>query len=97
MRLYLSGRMTGEPDCGVAAFAAAAATWRAHGFDVVNPAEAFGGRMDLPRSVYLRRDVELLLTCHAILQLPGWEGSAGARLEHAIAAELGMGVMAHLA
>jgi hypothetical protein len=39
---------------------------------------------------YMRHDLRALLTCDAILLLPEWESSAGARLEAEVAQTLGM-------
>lgn len=91
-RIYVSGPMTGRPDHNFAAFHAAAARLRDAGFEVVNPAENFGGRTDLPRETYLRADVILVAQCEAIAMLPGWEESRGAKLEYLLARELSMPV-----
>ena len=87
---YLSGPMTGKPDWNFPAFNAAAEYWRGKGLHVINPAENFAGRTDLPRHEYMREDIRLLLTANVIAMLPGWEASKGARLEHAIAKEIGL-------
>lgn len=42
---------------------------------------------------YLRGDLAALLDCDAILMLPGWEHSHGARLELAVAAAVGLRVL----
>ena len=89
-RIYIAGPMTGLPEHNFPAFYAAADRLRQGGWDVVNPAENFGGRTDLPRSAYLRADVAALTQCDAIALLPGWEKSAGAALEAALAAEIGL-------
>jgi nucleoside 2-deoxyribosyltransferase len=89
-RIYIAGPMTGRPDFNFPAFHAAAARLRRAGWQVVNPAENFGGRTDLPRATYLRADIVLLAQCDAIALLPGWDGSAGATLEAIIAVELGL-------
>jgi hypothetical protein len=89
-RIYVAGPMTGHADCNFPAFHAAAARLREAGFEVVNPAENFGGRTDLPRETYLRADVILVAQCEAIAMLPGWEDSRGARLEYLLARELSM-------
>jgi hypothetical protein len=108
MRLYVAGPMTGIPQFNIPAFDAAAADLRAHGYEVVSPAE-----LDDPaiRAVslaspdgaiatlethgqtwgdFLARDVKLLADdgIDAIVVLPGWETSRGARLETFVAAAL---------
>lgn len=89
-RIYIAGPMTGMPDLNFPAFHAAARRLRRAGWEVVNPAENFGGRTDMAREVYLRADVALLVQCDAIAMLPGWQDSLGAALEYLIATELGM-------
>ena len=89
-RIYIAGPMTGQPDHNFPAFHAAAERFRKAGWDVVNPAENFDGRTDLPRATYLRSDVVMLAECDAIALLSGWEESRGAKLEAILAAELGL-------
>ena len=89
-RVYIAGPMTGVPEYNFPAFHAAAARLRQAGWDVVNPAENFGGRTDLPRETYMRLDVSLMTTCVAVALLPGWHESRGALLEYLLARELGM-------
>ncbi len=74
-RVYISGPMTGQLDWNFPAFHAAAAAWREAGWEVINPAEAFGGQTDLPYSAYVQKDIEDLRTCRAIAMLPGWDGA----------------------
>ncbi len=92
-RIYIAGPMTGLAEHNFPAFHATADRLRQAGWDVVNPAENFGGRTDLPHETYLRADVALLVGCDAIAMLPGWEDSRGARLEYLLARELGMPVI----
>lgn len=88
--IYLAGPMTGLPDYNYPAFHAAAAAWRARGHRVINPAENFDGDVNLPRLVYIRKDLgQLINECTAIAFLPGWQKSRGATLEHAVALGLG--------
>lgn len=75
-RIYIAGPMTGLPDFNFPAFHHAAAAWRAAGWEVVNPAESFGGAQDRPYREYVARDLETLRTCDAIAMLPGWDGPA---------------------
>ena len=90
VKVYLAGPMTGLPDFNMPAFHAAADRLRHNGWDVVNPAEHFDGRTDLPRDMYLRADLAELVKCNAIAFLPGWQDSRGATMEYFVACELGM-------
>ena len=92
-RIYIAGPMTGQPDHNYPAFHAAAERFRQAGWEVVNPAENFGGRTDLPRESYLRADVALLVECDAVAMLPGWEDSRGAKMEYLLARELTLPVL----
>lgn len=92
-RVYISGPMTGCTHHNFPAFHVAAERLRAAGWDVVNPAENFNGRTDLPRETYLRADVAALTRCDAIAMLPDWEKSSGAKLEYLIARELNMQII----
>jgi hypothetical protein len=89
-RIYLAGPMTGHVEHNFPAFHAAAQRFTEQGWEVVNPADNFGGRVDLPRSSYLRADLMLLTQCDALALLPGWDESNGAKLEYLLALELGM-------
>lgn len=97
MKIYIAGRMTGLPDLGFAAFDAAAASLRAEGYEVVNPAErdrarGIGPSTPISQELYrqlLAADVSVLLECGGICLLPGWEESRGARLEKHVAEVLG--------
>lgn len=86
-RVYISGRMTGLPDFNYPAFNAAAAAWRAKGWDVSNPAEEFDGEQGLPYPVYVIQDIKRIQECDAIAMLPGWddEGARGSVWERMIA------------
>lgn len=90
-RVYISGPMTGLPECNFPAFHAAAAELRARGYEVANPAEInaeTGGDWHF----YLRADIKALCDCDAIVLLPGWENSKGAHLELHVAHRLGLRV-----
>lgn len=91
--IYLSGPMTGLPEWNFPEFNRVAAKLRKRNFVVFNPAEIDGGDTSHPRHVYMRRDIEGLMTCDWIVVLDGWEKSKGARLEVEIAKELGMPMM----
>jgi uncharacterized protein DUF6378/uncharacterized protein DUF4406 len=94
VRVYIAGPMTGLEDFNFPAFHVAAAAWRAEGWDVVNPAEAFDGVTDLPYRAYVDYDMAALQRCTAIAMLPGWDrpGSRGAVWERAVAQMLGLAI-----
>ena len=89
--LYVSGPMTGLPELNFPAFHAAAASLRAAGYAVINPAE-FGEGDGMTWADYLRKDIRALMDCDGIALLDGWERSRGARLERHIGIELDMHV-----
>jgi hypothetical protein len=92
--VYLSGPMTGYPEHNYPAFKAAREQLQAEGIDVLCPAEA--GYMDgWDWSDYLRRDLVMVMEADAVLVLPGWQESKGARLEVHVARELGIPIREH--
>lgn len=91
-RWYVAGPMTGIPELNFPAFHAKAAELRALGFHVENPAEINAD----PKAKWedcMRADIARLVTCDAIVLLPGWEKSRGALLEHYLAETLGLTVV----
>jgi hypothetical protein len=88
-RVYIAGPMTGLPEFNFPAFHAMAAAMRAEGWHVENPAE-HGHIEGAEWADYLRFDIGRLSTCEAMMLLPGWSRSRGARLEVHIAKEIGM-------
>lgn len=94
--IYISGPMRGMPEHNYPAFHAAEEEIRGWGTydDVVNPARHFEGRTDLDSETYLRKDVRMMAErCTAIYLMPGWQNSAGARIEYAVAQGLGMDIV----
>ena len=91
MKLYIAGPMTGLPDYNFPAFYAAAAHLRGMGHEVVNPAE-LPAPDDPTWEKYLRGALRAMLTCEAVVLLPGWVKSNGARLERMVADRLRMPV-----
>lgn len=81
--VYVSGPMTGMPGLNFPAFHKAAASLRASGYTVINPAEfdEADGPVQYTWEQYLARDLKALVDCTHIALLPGWERSDGARLE----------------
>jgi len=92
VRVFISGPANGLPDRNVSAFHAAGNALRAVGHVVVYPTH-----IDAPaksdRLAHVRASLVQLVTCDAIYLLDGWERSEAARLEHAVAGVLHMGVI----
>lgn len=90
-RIYVSGPMTGLPDLNFPAFHAEAARLRALGYEVVNPAEL--NPAGASWADCMRTDIAALMTCDALVLLPGWADSNGAMVELQLAHRLGMRVL----
>lgn len=83
--IYIAGPMTGCSEMNYPLFRAVAAQLREAGWEVINPAD------NPPQPSwehYMRLSVRQVAESGALMMLPGWEGSRGARLEHHIAVEL---------
>lgn len=87
LRLYISGQITGDKDFREK-FAKAEKVAKWYGFKPVNPCKREPDGK--PWVWYMKRDIKKLLKCDAILMLPDWCGSRGARLERRIAYEMGL-------
>jgi hypothetical protein len=88
--VYVSGPMSGLPNLNFEAFHRAAASLRASGYEVVNPAELTTDKAAAWEDC-LRVDlIAMLHRCNRIAMLPGWEHSRGAKLELHVATALGM-------
>lgn len=91
-RVYVAGPMTSLPELNFPAFHRAAAELRARGAVVFNPAELnFGPLTEWTEC--MRACLRGLSHCDAIVMLPGWEASRGAKLEHHVATTLGLRVL----
>lgn len=84
MKVYISGKISGQEDLARKQFAEAEARLRKAGYQTVNPFDN-GLKDDDPWERHLAVDIIGLLACDAICQLPGWEDSRGARLEAEVA------------
>jgi len=98
--LYIAGPYSSpDPIHGVEqnvsrASAIALEAWRA-GWAVICPHKntyPFHHCADIPESVWLAGDIAMLVKCDAILMIPGWFHSAGARGEYEFALANGLGV-----
>lgn len=89
-KVFISGPMTGLPNYNYDAFNAAADKLRTLGYEVENPAS----NPEQPSwEGYMRLALIQLLQSDIVAQLPGWENSRGARMEHDVADELGIPCM----
>lgn len=66
--------------------------FRGMGYDVLSP---LGGNWieGLTTNEYMRRDIEMLLTCDIIFLMNGWNASAGCHTELCVAMACGLQVM----
>lgn len=97
--VYISGPMRGRPDFNYPQFHEVAGELRHFGLPgflpedpplaVLNPAENFDGDRDRPIHEYLALDIRQVLDADAVVLLPGWRQSEGARLEVAVAQATG--------
>lgn len=75
---YIAGPMTGLPDYNRPAFFEAAKYMQHFGYDVINPAENFGGDTTLAYEKYIELGVSQAESADAVVLLPGWQHSHGA-------------------
>lgn len=92
-RIYLSGPMTGLPECNFPAFHAEAARLRGLGYEVVNPAELNPLESQSSWHQCMRNDLRALMDCDTIAMMPGWINSSGAHLEMHIAHRIGIEIV----
>ncbi len=89
---YVSGPMTGYVDHNRHAFNAASETLREEGIIVLSPSEHDMGKVH-DRTHHMRFDIQQVLMSDTVFVLPGWKRSIGAKLEVAIARELGLPII----
>jgi hypothetical protein len=92
---YLAGPMSGLPNYNYDTFDRAAGRLRGQGYEIVSPHELFpeenkANRGQLVPSWYMRRALNALMKCDAIIFLPGWKNSPGVRTELVVALSLDM-------
>ena len=105
---YIAGPMRGHHKFNFPSFDAAAAEWRAKGWEIISPAEMDRGAgldettYSLPSdpdgqrkalSEFIQRDVLAICDCDAVILLAGWEKSKGATLEVCLGRYLGLSVL----
>jgi hypothetical protein len=93
MKVYISGKITGL-DIKVAEgyFEVIEQELSKAGHQPINPCKILPFHPDHTWQTYMIEDFKALLSCDAILMLENWTDSKGARIEHAIAKELGLNI-----
>ena len=89
MRVYISGPITGIPDGNIEAFNYAEKLLREAGHDPVNPNKLDCADGDTWEQC-MRRDIATLMSCDALLYLPGSDKSKEADFEVKIALTVGI-------
>ena len=87
MKIYIAGPMSGLVNCNRDKFNLMAECLTQGGHVVLNPATLPDG---LSQADYMAVCIAMLQRCDAILMLNGWQGSEGAKAEHALAKKLGL-------
>ncbi|AFJ47302.1 DUF4406 domain-containing protein [Shimwellia blattae] len=90
MRVYIAGPMSGIPGFNRSEFHSAATLLSGDGHVVLNPAILPDG---LEQREYMDICCAMIRCADGVYMLDGWENSAGARAENALAEKLGMVVM----
>lgn len=89
-KIYIAGKVTGEPKHLTALkFAMAKKEIEALGFEAINPIEVVGD-WNATWDVAMRKCILALMGCEAIVLLPDWVDSKGAKLENEIAKSFDM-------
>ncbi|TJW14480.1 MAG: DUF4406 domain-containing protein [Mesorhizobium sp.] len=92
MNIYLAGPMRAHADLNYPAFNAAASELRKQGHFVFSPPETIPFDTDIRRAMAI--DTAWICTyADAVALLPGWESSAGATAEQALAKAIGIKVI----
>ena len=91
LKVYISGKISGlDQKVAKKKFDDAERNLIAMGFEVVNPMNFGEGDPNKTWKDYMMEDINMLFDCDGIYLLDNWGNSKGARVERAIAIELGL-------
>ncbi len=97
MRIYISGRISGNENAGVEFTAACAKVREMYPeADIFNPMgmlQELGNSLHFGYDEFMHMDMAFLKLCDAIAMVPGWEASRGANREYGYATGTGMQVI----
>ena len=92
-RVYIAGKVTGEPRLECAAkFQKAQEKLQALGFETVNPLQVVG-TWEIEWNEAMKKCISAMMECDAIYLLPCAYNSRGAKVEIRLALDLGITVM----
>jgi hypothetical protein len=92
-KIYISGAISGlDPEVVKQKFGEAEDRLQNQGWQTVNPLKN-GLPAESTWEQHMGKDIELLLGCDAIAMLPGFSKSRGAKIELAVAREIGIEVI----
>lgn len=104
--IYISGKMTGEPNYrNIFNLAATHCTHKYNTTEIINPVDlsdkiackhGFSEEDSFKeenRKIYLKTDLQYLMNCDSIYMIYNWRKSRGAKLEHIVAKELGLNII----
>lgn len=93
MKVYIAGKVTGEPKHSCALkFAMAKKELEKRGFEVVNPIEVVGD-FNADWETAMQKCIKALMDCEGIYMLPDWQDSTGAKLEYNLAETVGIKIV----
>lgn len=95
MKVYIAGKVTGEPKHSCALkFATAQKELEKRGHEVVNPIEVVGN-FNANWFHAMRLCIREMLTCDAIYMLPDWHECKAAKIEHSLAIDLSLAFVSY--
>lgn len=97
MRIYISGRISGNENAG-SEFSQAYQQVRemypdADIFNPMGPTKELGESLHFAYDEFVQIDLAFLKLCDAVAMIPGWERSRGANMEYGYAVGTGMQVI----